>query len=114
MRNSIVHNLKQQQLSQAQASDLSGTQGSDSKKFRRISDKSGDNQRFFKNLVDIPNSNVTPQVKSNMNNLENSKSDIGSRGTTSAAGPNQFNATVSSSQGVNSIQMANAYCQEGS
>ena len=27
--------------------------GDDSKKFRRISDKSEDNQRFFKNLVDL-------------------------------------------------------------
>jgi len=39
--------------------EFSGTNGSDSKQFRRISDKSEDNQRFFKNLVDLPsNSNV--------------------------------------------------------
>lgn len=28
---------------------------SESKKFRRISDKSQDHQRFFKNLIELPN-----------------------------------------------------------
>ena len=82
VRNSIVHNLKQQQFGQTNMSEFSGTHESDSKKFRRISDKSEDNQRFFKNLVDLPNnSNVTPCIKPH-SNTEISKSDIGSRGTT--------------------------------
>jgi hypothetical protein len=43
VRNSIVHNLKQQQFGQTNLSEFSGTHESDSKKFRRISDKSEDN-----------------------------------------------------------------------
>jgi len=81
VRNSIVHNMKQQ-FGQTNHSEFSGTHESDSKKFRRISDKSEDNQRFFKNLVDLPNnSNGAAAIKPHSNN-EISKSDVGSRGTT--------------------------------
>ena len=34
--------------------DLPSTSGSDSRKFRRISDKSEGNERFFKNLIENP------------------------------------------------------------
>ena len=36
---------------------------SDEKKFRRISDKSQDHQRFFKNLIELPNNSVPTPSK---------------------------------------------------
>jgi hypothetical protein len=59
--------------------------GSDSKKFRRISDKSEDNQRFFKNLIDLPNSNAQAAAikvnHSTMGNIESTNPvNMGSRG----------------------------------
>lgn len=112
VRNSIVHNLKQQ-FGQTNHSEFSGTHESDSKKFRRISDKSEDNQRFFKNLVDLPNnSNAVSAIKPHSNN-EISKSDVGSRGTTGKNIQASLNGNHSLNQGMNSIQMANAYCQDG-
>lgn len=35
----------------------------DEKKFRRISDKSQDHQRFFKNLIELPNNSMPIQPK---------------------------------------------------
>jgi len=59
--------------------------GSDSKKFRRISDKSEDNQRFFKNLIDMPNTQNAAQVKggniATMANMDTTNPiNMGSRG----------------------------------
>lgn len=51
----------------------------------------------------------------NSSNPENSKSDVGSRGKAqNGLQQNSFNVTTNSNQGMNSIQMANAYCQESS
>lgn len=48
----------QQALSTAEPAAPSG---GEAKKFRRISDKSQDHQRFFKNLIELPNPSAMPQ-----------------------------------------------------
>lgn len=105
--------MTKQPFNQAQHNEFSGTNGSDSKQFRRISDKSEDNQRFFKNLVDLPsNSNVHSGVKttnSMLNNMENSKSDAGSRGTNGKTLPLGYKGSTQMSAGVANLPPGNMY-----
>jgi hypothetical protein len=113
MRTSHPATLNKQAFNQACPNEFSGTNGSDSKQFRRISDKSEDNQRFFKNLVDLPsNSNVHSGVKTTnwvMGNMDNSKSDAGSRGTNGKNMPIAYKGSAQIGSGVANLPSATMY-----
>jgi len=49
----LTTNVQLKNMNYANNGQINGTE-SDSKKYRRISDKSQDHQRFFKNLVELP------------------------------------------------------------
>jgi hypothetical protein len=118
MRTSHPQTLNKQAFNQVGHNEFSGTNGSDSKQFRRISDKSEDNQRFFKNLVDLPsNSNVLAGVKTTtwgMNNVDNSKSDAGGRGTNGKTLPLGYKGGAQMGLGVANLPAVNMYSAEGS
>lgn len=42
---------------------IGGQTDSESKKFKRIQDKMQDHQRFFKNLIELPNASLPPESK---------------------------------------------------
>ena len=57
-KNPLTTNVQLKNINYSNNLQINGTE-SESKKYRRISDKSQDHQRFFKNLVELPTNQIT-------------------------------------------------------
>ena len=63
-KNGLTSNVQLKNMNYSNNGQINGTE-SDTKKYRRISDKSQDHLRFFKNLVELPTNQITSHQLTN-------------------------------------------------